>query len=290
MSASARFFASRFLAVTVFYALQGQAALVNANTFEMQVVEVSGQALDDPANNLTINAGDQFRVEFYLDDATMTQIGGYQIVLALGGEGLSTILPAQIPCTTDADCGNAGTLACGDNGVCPCISAATIDESRPDYLFLNKVTISASSCASADTFAFGSLIFGPGLDGYPGRAYLGEILLTVPPGPPASNTVSFDLNPMLPTVLLNPINMALPINASATIGIEVVERPVCGNGVIEPGEDCDPPDAQCCTDACMTDSQCVESVPTASAWGLFVLALLLLTYAKLHMHANESLA
>lgn len=72
--------------------------------------------------------------------------------------------------------------------------------------------------------------------------------------------------------------------------------PVCGNGVLEPGESCDDGNGNNddgCTTVCtiLTGWECTgspsictpppDTVPTVSEWGLLVLALLLLTAGKI---------
>ncbi len=55
---------------------------------------------------------------------------------------------------------------------------------------------------------------------------------------------------------------------------------VCGNRIREAGEECDRNDAAACPGNCGHDCKCITAIPTVSQWGLVVLALLLLTCAK----------
>ena len=62
---------------------------------------------------------------------------------------------------------------------------------------------------------------------------------------------------------------------------EVVICTVCGNGVVEPGEECDGADDDACRGECLGDCTCRVEIPTLSTWGTIVLGLLLLVFAKL---------
>ncbi|MHC5110667.1 MAG: di-heme oxidoredictase family protein [Planctomycetota bacterium] len=67
----------------------------------------------------------------------------------------------------------------------------------------------------------------------------------------------------------------------------------CGDGIVLGDEECDG-QAGGCTFECLPDCTCavppVEAVPTVSTWGLAVLALLLLTAAKLGYGRNDAMA
>ena len=63
----------------------------------------------------------------------------------------------------------------------------------------------------------------------------------------------------------------------------VVICTVCGNGVVEPGEECDGADDDACPGQCLGDCTCHVELPTLSTWGTIVLALLLLVFAKLKL-------
>ncbi|MFQ5413379.1 MAG: IPTL-CTERM sorting domain-containing protein [Phycisphaerae bacterium] len=54
--------------------------------------------------------------------------------------------------------------------------------------------------------------------------------------------------------------------------------PVCGNNITQPGEDCDGADDALCPGECQADCTCPPPVgiPTVSAWGMIVMAILLL--------------
>jgi hypothetical protein len=59
--------------------------------------------------------------------------------------------------------------------------------------------------------------------------------------------------------------------------------PVCGNDIIEPGEDCDGTADQACPDECQADCTCPSGqIPTVSEWGLAVMALMLLVAGKVY--------
>jgi subtilisin-like proprotein convertase family protein len=63
---------------------------------------------------------------------------------------------------------------------------------------------------------------------------------------------------------------------------------VCGNGVVETGEECDGASADACPGLCLPDCTCETGViPTMSEWGLAVMALLLLIGAKLYFGRRE---
>ncbi len=55
---------------------------------------------------------------------------------------------------------------------------------------------------------------------------------------------------------------------------------VCGNRIREVGEECDRTDDAACPGMCAHDCTCTTAIPTVSHWGLVVLALLLITGAK----------
>ena len=58
---------------------------------------------------------------------------------------------------------------------------------------------------------------------------------------------------------------------------------VCGNNIIEPGEECDGTDDQACPGECQGDCTCltVVPVPTVSQWGLAIMMLLLVAGMKI---------
>ena len=62
---------------------------------------------------------------------------------------------------------------------------------------------------------------------------------------------------------------ALALLAACTT-FDPIERGVCGNGLVEPGEDCDSPDPSCvaCAVACMTGSDCPNAAYTCGVDGL----------------------
>ncbi len=55
---------------------------------------------------------------------------------------------------------------------------------------------------------------------------------------------------------------------------------VCGGGILDPEEECDGADDDACPGQCRSDCTCPVEIPTLSHWGLAVLALLLITGAK----------
>lgn len=84
-------------------------------------------------------------------------------------------------------------------------------------------------------------------------------------------------------------------NNIAGDGCSPICRPeFCGNNVLDPGEECDgTADANCApTEVCGPDCVCGErppdtEIPTVSEWGLVILALLLLTGAKVYYSSNR---
>jgi len=68
----------------------------------------------------------------------------------------------------------------------------------------------------------------------------------------------------------------------------------CGNNLIDPGEECDGTSAEACiiTGLCLPDCTCDpgDEIPTVSEWGLLVMALLLLTGAKVYFRRRPLVA
>lgn len=57
---------------------------------------------------------------------------------------------------------------------------------------------------------------------------------------------------------------------------------LCGNGILDDGEECDGAAGACSSGPCLPDCTCsTGEIPTVSEWGMAILALLLLTAAKL---------
>jgi hypothetical protein len=89
---------------------------------------------------------------------------------------------------------------------------------------------------------------------------------------------------------LNPIACGcLSLTDCKWDGASILPAPVCGNGRHEGTEECDPGvdptgfgENDCaCPDQCKADCTCAAPIPTVSEWGLVILALSLLTGAKL---------
>ncbi|HUS28648.1 MAG TPA: hypothetical protein VMZ53_09065, partial [Kofleriaceae bacterium] len=57
------------------------------------------------------------------------------------------------------------------------------------------------------------------------------------------------------------IALGVAFTAAACTDFSTPDRGVCGNGLLEPGEDCDSSDATCvkCAVACSTSAQCPSS-------------------------------
>jgi hypothetical protein len=64
--------------------------------------------------------------------------------------------------------------------------------------------------------------------------------------------------------------VAILVALAACTTFEPIERNVCGNGLLEPGEDCDSPDPSCvaCAVACTTGSDCPNAAYTCGVDGL----------------------
>ena len=66
--------------------------------------------------------------------------------------------------------------------------------------------------------------------------------------------------------------------------------PSCGNNVLDqPNEQCDGTDDSACSGQCRTDCTCPSgAIPAVSGWGMILLALLVLTGAKVLFDRTES--
>ena len=66
----------------------------------------------------------------------------------------------------------------------------------------------------------------------------------------------------------------------------------CGNNVLDVGEECDGTANPCLSGVCLSDCTCEDGgiIPTVSEWGLVIMALLLLSGAKVYFGRREELA
>ncbi|MGB0716139.1 MAG: hypothetical protein ACPGXK_09690 [Phycisphaerae bacterium] len=196
----------------------------------MEVVSINGDTSGLPSADVEASVGDIVEIEVYLEGFSPDILGGYQIVVNTGDGGGVPLEPAQTACASNTDCPNSAQ--CGNDGFCACVEAFQIDDSRSDWVFFNRVTIDSGSCSSADTVAFGSLIFGAGVIDSGATFYLGSFSLQIPEGAGGTYTLAFDLDEALPTTLLDSVGSALGVDASATLSISTGDVPTCTNDIV----------------------------------------------------------
>ncbi len=276
----------------------------------MEVVEVNGSTAGLPSSDLVVNPGDSLKLEMYLQGWAPELLLTYQMrldgtSLASGTSGAITL--TELPCATDGDCFEGATC---DGDLCSCYGSAYVEapSSRPDHVFADREAIVAADCTSSwgleGSYALAGTLFHP-LSGVPDQGipkHMGTLLLTV--SEDAGGDFTLRLLQIPYEVFLEDVDyLNLPLDRSATLTLRVGADDCNGNRMPDDqdiaqgtSDDCQanavPDECDIATgesaddDANGVPDECqAVPVPAISQWGLAILALLILTAAKIRRRA-----
>ncbi len=289
-------------------------ALALPAVMTMEVVEINGSTANLPSADLVVQPGDSLKIEFYLQDWAPALVKTYQLrldgtSLASGTTGLIKL--AELPCTEDEDC--FGASAC-DGSLCECGGSLYIEQPnhRPGHLFVGRLAIWATDCTSGDALLgnygiAGTLLSAPwGVPDDGNRKYLGTMWLEVGENAGGSFALGLLQNPDH-TFLLDDDDQSIPLDWSATLTLHVGADDCNGNRIPDDQDitqgmshDCQangtPDECDIATGESADDNgdgvpdECqVEPVPAVSQWGIVILALMLLSAAKVRGRAIRRL-
>lgn len=263
---------------------------LTASGAEMALVPVSASGpYAISGNEIILYGADQIvTLEIHVSDWGPARLKAYQVHLDSSGYasgGVGTLVPfgwggptTDIVCESDDDC--SGGLVCwvpqdSELGLCARPghdpeSGTFIDDSLPGFVFHGLANMAAVDVSWFD-YRYAAFVLAPldAVEYVPPPKYCGTHILVVPPDAAGQFAVGFLEDG---TFLHTPeyVNI-FPALTSALI---TVMPAVCGNDICDSGED-----AASCPEDCANR---VDAIPTASAWGLAVMCLLLAVLAKLY--------
>ena len=288
--------------VFVSFLFGGESAI--AQTLSLEAVKINDVSIT-PSNSILVKPGDTIVVEIFASDwspngqrlhAFQADIARTSFISGATGDirpvgwdrPLITVIncfPATPSCPPEFSVCNAGGFGgfCVGENYDPA-QGVFINPNRADWVFFDSSSGSPFPGFSTVDFAgvnfrYGAIVF-PSIHAQvyaPPSKYCGTLKLEVSDN--ASGTFSFEV--LGPSTTLTDTKLD-PIEPLTLLGLTIEIDP-CGNGAIDAGEACDGEDLGVCPGACADDCKCLpEGIPSVSAWGLVVLALVLLVAGRVY--------
>lgn len=172
----------------------------------------------------------------------------------------------------------------------PCPGGVAVDENRPDFIFPDfdseNLEPDCPDCGLVVPHCDGQRVavarVTGGVDVADGPANLATFTLDVSPEAAPGSTFEISIVPFPASILAMSDKASIPFEIGPTCELTIRDGgQVCRNNIREGTETCDGTDDDMCPGFCSDECTC-PTIPTVSVWGLAILALLLLTAAKIY--------